>query len=181
MLYSNVLNNTLVSMLIGILINALFLSLLFVFFKPNIAISPKIARCNNILRIKVVNRTGPYRLAKIININSLFFDLSDIKLQCDRATFDGGVTALEPIPLKISNLTFLGKYDKHDKTASYARRFVIMKNSKIYNINPNNQAIRFRIFARHSFSGLGKSFYKDYSQNFIKEGIFEPGDSFDIR
>jgi hypothetical protein len=162
-----IINNIILALIVGLIANAMFLIILSKFFRPRIQISQEIARCyrngSPSDRIKVINRTN--------------VPLTDIKVQLDIVRPDGNIMVLDPIELVTPDLISIDKYDKKDTIAGYARRFRIKDNLDNRWTDDSIEYLRFRIFARHSVSGLGELFTQEYRTNLsIKHGKFAPRD-----
>jgi hypothetical protein len=97
-------------------------------------------------------------------------------------TATGEIYKSKAIGLQRADPIVIDKYDKRDKEANYAYRFVTYDNLETLWGNDNVQFLRFRIYARHSVSGFGTFASKDYrlKRNSIKEGEFSKGDTFEI-
>ena len=161
---------------VGLVANGMFLCIISK-FRPKIDISQHIAHRldkngKSIYRIKVINRTR--------------YPIVDIKAQLhvfkSRQTATGEIWISTSIELKQSDPIIIDKYDKIDKDANYAYRFITYKDiDNIWN-DENMQFLRFRIYAKHAVSGFGTFASQDYrlKRNSIKEGEFSKGDTFEI-
>jgi len=147
-------------------------------FKPKIDISPKIAQGVStktgvtVYRIKIINRTR----APITNIRAQLHIFKSYQ------TATGEIWKSNAIELKRSDPIGIDKYDKKDKSASYAFRFLTYDDLDEMWSDDSSQFLRFRIIARHSASGFGGFFFRDYrlKRNSIKEGEFSKGNTFEI-
>lgn len=171
-----ILDKVVLAILFGVVANGMFLYITSK-FRPKIEISPNVAHRideagKSIYRIKVINRTK----APIVDIKA------QLHVFTSRQTATGDIWKSTSIELKQSDPIMIGKYDKKDKDADYAYRFITYKDiDKVWN-DENTQFLRFRIYARHSVSGFGTFASKDYrlKRNSIKEGEFSKGDTFEI-
>jgi len=141
--------------------------------KPNIKISPKIARDKKegIIKIKVVN------LAKrdALDIRA------ELVLLVPKNVPNGIIYVRKPIELKKNYLINLSKYSKQDKNANYAFRFRA-NDSFIDDWNYNGQYLIFKLIAKDEVSGFSKVFIKEYfSKGDIIDGDFEMGVSMEIK
>lgn len=172
-----ILDKIILAVFVGLITSGIFLIILSL-FKPKIDISPKIARGlstktdETIYRIKVINRTRA--------------PLTDIKAQLhiykNYQTATGEIWKSNAIKLKRSDPISINTYHRKDKDSTYAYRFLTYDNLDEKWIDDSSQFLRFRIFARHSLSGFGGFFIKDYrlKRNSIMEGDFSKGDTFEI-
>lgn len=162
---------------VGVVTSFIFLGILSR-FRPKIEISPTIARGvsprggETVYRIKVINRTRD--------------SITDIRAQLHLfrpfQTATGQIWKSKSIELKRSDPISIGKFDKKDEDAEYAFRFLTYDNLEETWSDDTSQFLRFRIFARHSTSGFGGLFHKDFrlKRESIKEGEFSLGDTFEI-
>ncbi|MCR4321932.1 MAG: hypothetical protein NUV74_16555 [Candidatus Brocadiaceae bacterium] len=172
-----ILDKIVLALLFGVVTSAIFF-LILSRFRPKIDISPKIAHGlstktgETIYRIKVINRTRS--------------PLTDIKAQLhiykNYQTGTGEIWKSDEIALKRSDPISIDRYDKNDADANYAFRFLTYNDLNITWNDDSVQFLRFRIFARHSVSGFGGFFLRDYrlKRNSIIDGDFSKGDTFEI-
>lgn len=172
--------DNLAAIILGVL-SSLVASIIFLLFltrlRPKIEISDQISKSvsssgKTIYRIKIINRTR----VPIINV----------KAQLHRMipnTVPGGIIYIsKEITFQRHEIMELSKFDKKDKTASYAYRF------RSYDVledlwQDDTQAyLRFRIYATHSVSGFSRVFRKDYftKRNTIITGEFDFGASMKV-
>jgi len=125
-------------------------------FKPKIDISSKMAggistkTGETVYRIKIINRTR----ASITDIRA------QLHIYKNYQTATGEIWKSDAIELTQSDPISVDKYDKKDVEANYAYRFLTYEDlDKKWN-DDRTQFLRFRIFARHSFSGFGGFFFK---------------------
>jgi len=172
-----VLDKIILSIFAGLITSGIFL-LILSRYRPKIDISPKVARGSStktgevIYRIKVINRTS----APITDIRA------QLHIYKNYQTAKGEIWKTHAIELKRPDPISIDKYDPKDKNTNYAYRFLTYSNlEKIWN-DDASQFLRFRIFARHSVSGFGGFFFKDYrlKRNSIIDGEFSKGDTFEI-
>ena len=174
--------NYLLAIIIGVLSSfvASFIFLLFLArIRPNIIISDKIAKNidsitgNVTYIIKLINKTH----RPIINVKV------QLKLISLTAMPGGIIEKNKRIPLRISEIMEISKFDLKDKNAEYAYRLTTAENIEELWEDDAHSFLRFKISATDSLSGLGKVFYKDYyvKKNSIEEGGFEFGNSFNIK
>jgi hypothetical protein len=170
------LDKVVLATIVGLATSAIFL-LILSRFRPKIEISSIIARGTGkngktAYRVKVINRTRS--------------PITDIKAQLhvfrSSQTATGEITKSVRVNLSQSNPIIIQGYDKHDPRAEYAYRFVTYYDLESKWADDTAQFLRFRIFARHSISGFGAVFYKDYRlrRNSIVDGDFSMGATFDI-
>jgi len=172
-----IMDKAVLAILIGVVSNGMFLYIMSR-FKPKIEISSTIAHGadtvsgKSIYRIKVINRTK----SPIVDIRA---QLHIFKMH---QTATGEIYKSKAVGLQRADPIVFDKYDKCDKDANYAYRFVTYDNLETLWGNDNVQFLRFRIYARHSVSGFGTFASKDYrlKRNSIKEGEFSKGDTFEI-
>ncbi|ADN78317.1 hypothetical protein [Geobacter sulfurreducens] len=173
-----ILDKVVLATLVGLITSGIFLYILSR-FRPTIDISPEIA-CGAdttdgraIYRIKVINRTK----APIVDIKA------QLHIFKNHQTATGEIWKSKPIALRRSDPIVIDKYDRSDRDANYAYRFVTYDDLEAIWHNDNVQFIRFRIYARHSISGFGVFAYKDYrlKRHSIKAGEFSKGDTFEIK
>lgn len=172
-----ILDKVLLAVIVGLVANVIFFIILSR-FKPKIEISPEIAkgRCTitgkTIYRIKVINRCS----YAIMDIRSY------LHIYKNYPSTTGEVWKSESIDLQRSDPLIIDKYSKNDDDANYAYRFLTYDDIEEKWKDDNSQFLRFRIFARHSASGFGAFFFKDYKlkENSIVEGDFSKGDTFKI-
>lgn len=172
-----ILDKIVLAVFVGLITSGIFLIILSR-FKPKIDISPKIARGIStktgevVYRIKVINRTRS--------------PLTDIKAQLhiykNYQTATGEIWKSDPIELKRADPISINKYNRKDEDSDYAYRFLTYVILDEKWSDDSSQFLRFRIFARHSLSGFGGFFFKDYrlKRNSIMEGDFSKGDTFEI-
>ena len=150
---------------------------LFSRLKPEIEISPKIARCidskdNVKYKIKIINKTK--------------YDVNiEAKLYVVRTEngIDGEICIRKRISLIVDKLFLLRKFKKNDEKDRYAFRFILKKDINKVWVDDTNQRLRFCIYAKHSLSGFGKSFVQEYRKKDldIKDGDYVIGNTFDIK
>lgn len=165
------------AIIIGLITSGTFLIIL-ARFKPKIDISPKIARGlstktgETVYRIKVINRTR----APITEIRAQLHIFKNYQ------TATGEIWKSDAIELKRSDPIIIDKYDRKDENANYAYRFLTYEDLDEKWSDDSSQFLRFRIFARHSVSGFGRFFLKDYRLkiNTILDGDFSKGYTFEI-
>ncbi|TCN84963.1 hypothetical protein [Shewanella fodinae] len=174
---SMVFGQVILAILTGLVSSAMFFFFLSR-FRPQIAISPEIARGistktgETTYVIKVINRTRD--------------DITDINAQLHLFNFHqtatGKIWKSDEVELKRSTPICIDKYNKKDKNANYAYRFLTYENLDARWNDENTQFIRFRIIARHATSGFGGAFKRDYliKQKTIVDGTFSKGDTFKI-
>jgi len=170
----------LLSITIGVL-SSLGASIIFLFFltriRPRLDISDQIAKTvtsngETIYRIKIINKTR----VPIMNIKA------QLHIMTPTTVPSGIIYISQNIPLQRSELMELSKFDKKDKTASYAYRFRSYKSLDDLWGDDDHSYLRFRIQATHSVSGFSKVFRKDYftKRNSVLDGEFDFGDSMKI-
>ena len=172
-----ILDKIVLAVFLGLITSGIFL-LILLCFKPNIDISPRIARGistktgETVYRIKIINRTR----SPLIDIKA------QLHIYKNYQTATGEIWKSNAIDLKRSDPIIIGKYDKKDEQSNYAYRFLTYENIYEKWGDDSSQFLRFRIFARHSVSGFGRVFFKDYrlKRNSIMEGDFSKGDTFEI-
>lgn len=158
-------------------ISAIFFLLMMKQFKPNILISPEIAQSfdsygKEKYTIKVINKTK-------YNIYDIEAQLHIVRQEC---TPTGCIEKTEIIAFKRENPFILTKFDKKDKNANYAYRFLTYENLNLICATNNINSLRFRLICKHELSGILGYFNHEYiiRGNFIKNGNFIVGDSFEI-
>ena len=173
----NFFDKVILAILVGLITSVIFFYILSK-FRPKIDISKAIAKGADkkdgrpIYRIKVINRTK--------------YPIIDIKAQLhifeNQQTANGEIWKSMTIELKRSDPIVIDKYDKSDRDALYAYRFVTYNDLEALWGYDNVQFLRFRIYARHALSGFGTFAYQDFrlKRNSIKVGDFSKGDTFEI-
>ncbi len=172
-----ILDKIFLAVLVGLITSGIFFVILSR-FRPKIDISPKIAReastktGKKVYRIKIINRTH----APVTDVRAQLHIFKNYQ------TATGEVFKSDAIELTRPDPIYIGKYDKKDAEANYAYRFLTDNDLDKKWSDDRTQFIRFRIFARHSLSGFGGFFFKDYrlKKNSIIEGDFSKGDTFGI-
>ena len=126
-----------------------------------------------IYRIKIINRTR----RPIINIKA------QLHLMTPSVVPDGIIVKSKEIQLKRSNPMELSRFDRKDKEARYAFRFLTYQDLDTLWEDDIHSYLRFRIFAMDSLSGFGKVYTQDYhtKRNTLINGDFEFGDSLEIK
>lgn len=164
------------AVLVGLITSSIFL-LMLSRLRPRLNISPNIARGTStktqqiIYRIKVINRSR--------------YPLTDIRAQLhiykNYQTAAGDIWKSEALTLTRPDPIIIDKYDKNDSEANYAYRFVTYDLDNRWS-DDTTQFVRFRVFARHSLSGFGGFFCKDYRLKRVAlvNGDFVKGDAFDV-
>jgi hypothetical protein len=163
----------------GIISSSLVLYL-FTRLKPCIYISDKIAKRKiksgtHLYKIKIINRSS----YSAINIQA---ELSIVNEIFPNQDGDKETNDLEPVNLKKKEIFQLDKYSRRTDYTPYTFSFVISKDElDKYLEDSQNKYLRFRVFAIHSLSNIGKVFEKKYEVSSIIEGDFSPGDLFAIK
>lgn len=160
----------------GLVSSGLFLWLLST-RRPNVTISDKIAKYidyygNTAFGIKIINRTS----YPIVSVRA------ELHIVASGLSSGGPVGQTRPVDLKRSSILNIGKYDKKDKDATYAFRFVTYEDLEaIWKDDPNWYA-RITVYAEHELTGFGKAFYQRYPKKTtsIVCGQFQFGDTFRI-
>jgi hypothetical protein len=164
------------ALLIGIFTNAIFI-LLLSFVRPKVSISNTITKGKSrdgrdIYRIKIINKTRQ----PIVDIKAQLHVLTNFQ------THNGDIFKAKLIKLVQSEPLTIAGFDKKDRDADYAYRFVTYEDlSEIWS-DDTIGFLRFRIFSRHSISGFGSVAKQDYrlKRASIFEGDFSKGNSFAI-
>jgi len=168
------------SILTGIF-SSLVASALFLFclvkLRPKIEISPYISLIvedngKKVYRFKIINRTR----RPIINVQCRLL------LTISRNVPDGMMLRSKRIKLHVEHVFQIPKYDKKDKEARYARRFICYKDIDSLWEDQEGKYLRFVILATDSFSGFSKVFYKEFlsKKDCLIEGDHRFGDSLEI-
>lgn len=158
----------------GLISSSFFLVFLFT-LRPRIAISDHVCQLTfenvDYYTIKVINKTR--------------FRIHDVKAELwitkPYGVKGGKNIKLDIIELKKSELFSIDPFNANNKEASYA---VLFSTSEDLNQRWDNDAqnLRFRIIAKHSFSGFSRIYEKEYHSkaNTLKKANFEFGNSFAI-
>jgi hypothetical protein len=165
------------ALLIGITTNAIFIALLSL-LRPNVHISKRITKGTSrdgrdIFRIKIINKTR--------------FPIVDIRAQLhllrNYQTHNGDIFKAEIIKLKQAEPLTINGFNKRDRDANYAYRFVTYDNLDSIWSEEGVGFLRFRIFSRHSISGFGSVSVQEYrlKRASIIDGDFAKGNSFEIQ
>lgn len=174
--------NDYLAIIIGVL-SSFVASLVFLFLltriRPNIEISDKIAKNRDSTtddvnyRIKIINKTS----RSIINVQAQLHLISII------AVAGGMIEHNKKIALRTDKIMELSKFNLKDKNAEYAYRFIPTKNIEELWDDDVHSFLRFKISATDSLSGFCKVVKKDFhvKNNSIEEGVFEFGNSLDIK
>jgi hypothetical protein len=142
--------------------------------KPNLKISPEIAKIledgNLIYKIKVMN----WGRFPITNVKA---ELSYVKLQ---PVAGGNKIITKRIHLNKSEILSLDKYD--ELTQDESNCYTFRTNEKLeYNfIHNNRNHLLFKIYATHSFSNFGKVKKMEYTLDSFINGDFVFGNTLDI-
>lgn len=168
------------SIIVGVLSSLLASGLFLIFIsriKPKVDVSKAIARRRNAdgstaYIIKVINR----RHRSVINVNAR------VHLITPKVVPGGIVSVTREIKLIGSNPLEITGFNRNDKEASFAHRFMIYENLDDLWEDDERSYLRFRMFASDSLSNFGKVISQDYhtKRNTIKDGDFEKGNSFTI-
>ncbi len=169
------------AIIIGVL-SSFISSIIFLFtlsrLRPRIDISKMISKDIDsngkpIYRIKVINRNK----RPIINIKA------QLTLVKPWMSPGGAIIKSTDIKLKRSDPIEIAKYDRNDKEASFAYRFLTYEDIDNLWGDDKQRYLRFRIFASDSLSGLGKVFKQNYhiKRSAIVDGDFEFGDSLNVK
>jgi len=172
--------NIFLSVITGIL-SSLVASIVWLYFfsrlRPNIAISPQIAKFsdsqgNIVYKIKIINKGH----RPIVDVR--------VKLVVSTHTNvpGGTISVTKNIPLKVNEVMGIAEFNRKDGEALYAYRFVIYEDLETLWQNDRSTSLSFRLYAIDSLSGLGKYFYTEYraKRTSIVGGDFEFGNSFKI-
>lgn len=141
--------------------------------KPKILVSDYIAKNDkNECRIKFINKSKFY----VTNVI--------IQLQLVTVTNGDGGIILNSYNLDIpySKIQFVCPYDKHDKNAAYAIRFVLPKNLEELWKDDNSTSLKLIIYCSNEHNNASKLIEHTYhKKNCIKKGEFEFGTSLEIK
>ena len=157
-------------------------ALVFLFFisrlRPTIIISERIAKGQSsagktCFRIKIINKTQ----------RPIIYIKAQLHLISPSVVPQGVILKSKNIQLRRSNPMEISGFDRKDKEAKYAFRFLTYENLDVIWENDTRSYLRFQIFAVDSLSGFGKVFTQDYhmKRNILTDGDFEFGDSLDIK
>ena len=144
---------------IGIL-SSLFASIIFLLFlrnlRPNIEIAPQIAYSDK-------DGSKNY-VIKLINTGSRnIIDIRAELLLVKSTNVPGGaIFNTTKIKLNKDSAFVLDAYDKNDKEAKFARRFVTAENLDDLWLNEDIDFLIFRVYCHDETSGFGKVFTKEY-------------------
>lgn len=151
-------------------IASLVFTFLFTRLKPRLKISSVIAHSHGTFKIKVVNKSR----SSAINLKA---ELAYIRYF---SVPGGKETKSEEIDLLKGELFAIDKYARSSVYATYSYRFATKQDIRQGFSNKNKDFIRFKIYAVHSLSNIGKVFYQEYSFNNIQDGDFPLGCSIEL-
>ena len=163
----------------GLISASVFLTLLFIFLRPKIKISPQIAKWEKngktVYAIKVINK-------------SCLFTLCDVHVELtlirNSSAPSGLNVAFKAIEMKNSRIWFIDRRPiiGKSKNATYA---IIFKTLDDLNDEWEDSVLyaQFKVIAKHGLSGLPKVKMEQYhdKKTSIKEGRFKYGNTFEIR
>ena len=171
-----VLDKLVVGIITGLVASMIFFYALYT-LKPKLKISDQIAKGQDVVdgrtlyRIKVVNHTK----VPVIDVRA------QLHIFRGFGAGQGRIYKSREVELKQSSPIAIPQYNKKDKEANYAYRFVTYKPLD-EEWRDAQEFLRFRIICNHAVSGFGQYFFRDYYvKDDIVEGNFEKGDSFKIR
>jgi hypothetical protein len=173
--------NIILSVIVGVIASVIASLIWFYIFsriRPNIALSPTIAKDIStdtkkpVYIIKIINKCN----RSAVNIRA------DLSLVIPFIVPEGQENQYQNIPLRTPEIFILSKLDKKDMHSYYSFRFSTYENLEKLWKNDEKEYIRMRVYATDSVSGLGKIFEYSYriKRNSIKEGTFKFGESFEI-
>jgi len=174
---SFLLDKLLLAVFIGIIASAIFYYFL-LRLKPRIEISSKIAK-----GLSTIDNTVIYRI-KIINYTKV--PIIEIKAHLhifkNYQTSTGEIWKSQAIKLRRDDPLVILKYDKKDKDAKYAYRFLTYEDVDTMWSDNTKAYLKFRLICKHSVSGFTGFFEQDYriKRKSIKMGDFSKGDFFEI-
>jgi hypothetical protein len=165
---------------IGI-IGSLIASFVFLTFltrlRPNLKISPVIARGSRldrdkVFRIKVINRSK----RDVIGVRA------EMHLMETAGITGGPIHHSTPISLLRSELLHIAAFKRNDEDAQYAFRFVTEDDLDAL-WSKSSQYVRISIYATDSLSGFGRVFSRNFhnKKSEIEDGDFRFGDSFAVK
>ena len=165
-----------IGILSGLVASAMFL-LFMSQFRPRMAISPVIAKYtdpegNVKYSIKVINHTPK----PIINIRAVMYIATPYNVP------KGTIYTTKPVKLKTSEALDMARFDKKDKDANYAVRFVTFDNLEECWTQQELSKVIFKIYATHALTGFGRTCVMEYHEKrtCLKEGNFAHGNSLDV-
>ena len=169
----------LVGILTGVL-SSLVASSLFLFIllrlRPKIEISPYIAvqerKKGTAYIIKIINKTQ----REIIDIQSELVVATPINVM------DGTITTIKRLKLETPNSFYMNKYDKKDRNAEYAGRYLTYEDIDLKWPDDSVSYLQFRILAKDSLSGFSNYFHHSFyvKENCLIKGSHKFGDNLDI-
>jgi len=161
------------------LISGIISSLLFFWMmsmlRPSITISKQLC--------KYADDKGIFYGFKLLNHSS--YNALDLKVELILNTpvnsHGGSNHSCEWIKLRKDGLLTFSRYKKQDNTADYALVLGTRQNLELI-WSKDSQYIEVKVHAKHSFSGIYKSFNQKYftKNTCIKDGMFNFGLTFDI-
>lgn len=143
--------------------------------RPNIKISPEIARTpmrdETAFRIKLVNKS---RFAAV--------DLGIAVYRKKTRNVTGGqVFGTKQLSTRHASVPVLAAFDRRDKDAQYALRIRIIDDVDKEWADDEVEFLQIRVVARHGLSGAFGEFHKEYmKRTAIKDGNSHFGDDFNI-
>ena len=172
-------NGLAVGLFSGLITSVVFLAILY-FIKPNIAISPKIAKVRNPASEQNANQKY---MIKIMN-RSKHFKAIEVRAELTASrkfVVEGGHnTQLKIITLTIDSMNYLPAFEGRSKEAGYA--YLFTTETELEDFWNENTSIRFEIVAKHELTGFHKVFTQDYYTKHanLQIGTFKFGNTFDI-
>lgn len=174
---SFLLDKILLAIFIGIISSVIFYCFLFL-LKPKVKISHHIAKGlstfdNSVIyKIKILN----YTKVPIIEIKAQLHVFKNYQ------TKTGEIWKSHAIKLKREDPLVIAKYDKNDKDAKYAYRFLTYEDLDNLWSDDTNEYLKFRLICKHSVSGFTGYFEQEFrlKRESIKNGEFSKGDVFEI-
>ena len=171
------LDKILLAVFIGIIASAIFYYFL-LRLKQKVKISSHIAK-----GISTLDNSVIYRI-KILNYTKV--PIIEIKAQLhifkNYQTKTGEIWKSQAIKLKRDDPFAISKFDKKDKDAKYAYRFLTYEDIDNMWTDDTKEYLKFRLSCKHSVSGFTGFFEQDFrlKRESIKMGDFSKGDIFEI-
>lgn len=174
-----IIENIFLALITGLATSILFILILQRYFTPRIEISPQIARGKSTLNDKTI-----YRI-KILNKGrrAVVDNKAQLHILKRFAMGERYIWKTEFLELKRPDPLAIESASHEKEPTPNAFRFLTYAELEKKWRRDHIQIIRFRIFTRDSWSGIGRLFVMDYSsrKGTIVEGEFAPGESFEIR
>lgn len=145
--------------------------------KPTIDVSSAIAKRtdadgNTTYAVKIINRTrSPIASVRV-----------RVYIASPRTVRGGRIYRLKPVELNQPEVMEIPGFDRNDKQARYARRFLFAEDLDAHWPRDDSSSVRFQIYAVHALTGFGKAVEQEYEDkdSQLVRGDFKYGNSLEI-